>query len=59
MRAGVKRPKVTPVVFEPDPQMEEPQIACGRGDGSPVAASQSFGSEADGSSIAPALSARV
>lgn len=58
MRAGVKRPEVTPVVLEPDLLMEDPQIMCGRGDGSPVAASQSFGTGADGSSIAPALSLR-
>lgn len=58
MRAGVKRLRVTPVVFKPNLLMEDPQIMCGRGDGSPIAVSQSFGTEADWSSIVPTLIVR-
>lgn len=58
MRAGAKRLRLTPFVLKPDLLMEDPQIVCGRGDGSPIAVSQSFGTEGDPSSSVPTLTVR-
>lgn len=58
MRAGANHLRVTPVVLEPELLMEDPQIMCGRGDSSPITVSQSFGTEADWSSVVPTLCLR-